>query len=339
MNKLQLHNEFKQYKASSILIRVLTVISICIVISACSQRIASSIEKAENFSFVDRITTERIEELGFKRTEYCLPDNKKCISYYYGSPLVDNNLNYSATLGRGDRENIVKINLNRDSLDRSYHGTVVLLHGFRTSKEFMLNSALYFRFLGFQVIVPDLLGHGDTGGKKKYGVDDSKYINSLIDNLVEEGVIKDENIYIVGSSLGALTATHISSLRSDINGIILLAPMPQFDEAVYNYMKIDYPVLSRIIPERDIRKGAVIALKRANIDLKDTNIQPLLKTSQTPTLLILSNSDQVSPYANYKQLKKNNIKIFKVNGRYHPSMNTIGDVEHEAIIKWLNTTQ
>ncbi|MFA0790353.1 alpha/beta hydrolase [Microbulbifer echini] len=213
------------------------------------------------------------------------------------------------------------------------------MHGFRTSKEFMLDSALYFRFLGLQVVVPDLLGHGDTGGKKKYGVDDSKYINSLIDNLIEEGIIKDGNIYLVGSSMGALTASHISSLRSDISGVILLAPMLQFDEAVYNYAKIDHPILSRIIPEKDIRKGAALALRKSNVKLKDTNIQPLLKSSQTPTLLILSDSDQISPYASYKQLQKDNIEIFKVNGRHHPSMNTIGEGEHEAIVKWLNTTQ
>ncbi|WP_444886250.1 alpha/beta hydrolase [Microbulbifer sp. JMSA008] len=326
-------------KAKSILARVLTVISICIVIPACSQRIASSIEKAENFSFVDRITPERIKKLDFRKTEYCPPKKKVCISYYYGSPLDENNLSYSVTLNRGERENIVKINLNRNSLDRNYFGTVVLLHGFRTSKEFMLDSALYFRFLGFQVIVPDLLGHGDTGGRRKYGVDDSQYISALIDNLIEEGIIKGGKIYIVGSSMGALTASHISTSRSDISGIILLAPMLQFDEAVYNYAKIDHPILSRIIPERDIRNGAILALRKSNIDLKDTNIKPLLKSSQTPTLLILSDSDQISPYASYKQLKKDNIEIFKINGRFHPSMNTIGNIEHNAIVKWLNTTQ
>ncbi|WP_444939229.1 alpha/beta hydrolase [Microbulbifer sp. JMSA002] len=326
-------------KAKSILARVLTVISICIVIPACSQRIASSIEKAENFSFGERITVERIEQLNFRKAEYCPPGKKTCISYYYGSPLADANLNYSVTFGEDERENIVKINLSRDSLDRSYFGTVILLHGFRTSKEFMLDSALYFRFLGFQVIVPDLLGHGETGGKKKYGVNDTKYINSLIDNLIEEGIIKNENIYIVGNSMGAVTASHISSLRSDISGVILLAPMLQLDEAVYNYAKRDHPILSRIIPERDIRKGAILALRKSNIDLKDTNIQPLLKSSQTPTLLILSDSDQISPYASYEQLKKDNIKIFKVHDRYHPSMNTIGEIEHKAIVKWLNTTQ
>ncbi|MFA0812694.1 alpha/beta hydrolase [Microbulbifer epialgicus] len=326
-------------KINATLIRAITLTSICLLISACSQRIASYIEKSEDHSFDKEITTKEIKELGYEKNKFFPTKENNCISYYYGPPLTDNKLQYSVKFGESDRENIVKINLEKESLGRRYFGTVILLHGYRTSKEFMLNSALYFRFLGFQVIVPDLLGHGDSGGSKKYGVADSKYINYLIDDLTEEGVIANGNIYIVGNSMGALTASYISTLRTDISGIILLAPMPPFDEAVYNYAKRDHPLLSKIIPEKDFRKGAILALKKAKISLNDTKILPIIKSSKTPVLLILSDSDQISPYASFEQLRNDNIKLIKIHDRYHPSMNTIGEVEHEAIIRWLNTSK
>ncbi|WP_444908141.1 alpha/beta hydrolase [Microbulbifer sp. SSSA008] len=321
------------------LIKVLSITLTCLATSACSQRIASFIDNAEDYSFNNRLTADQIKDLDFKKDKYCPLQKKNCISYYYGPPLTDNKLQYSVKHGEGDKENNVKIDLTRNSMERSYDGTVILLHGFRTSKDFMINSALYFRFLGFQVVVPDLLGHGDSGGNKKYGVDDSNYINHLIDNLIKEGVIKDEDIYILGNSMGALTAAHISSQRQDISGIILSAPMPSFDEAVYNYAKRDHPLLSKIIPEKDFRKGAILALEKAKINLDDTKIIPLLKSSKVPTLLILSDSDQISPYVDYENLKKDNVTLIKITGRYHPSMNTIGEVEHKEIIKWLNSTQ
>ncbi|WP_245556729.1 alpha/beta hydrolase [Microbulbifer variabilis] len=321
------------------LIRTTIVALICLATSACSKRIARFIEEAENFALDEETSNIKVEDLGFKKDKYCPIKKNNCISYYYGPPLTSNNLQYSVKFGEGDRKNIVGINLSRNSLERHYSGTVILLHGFRTAKEFMLNSALYFRFLGFQVVVPDLLGHGGSGGRRKYGVEDSKYINNLIGSLIEEGVINNGRIYIVGNSMGALTATYISSLRKDISGIILLAPMPPFDEAVYNYAKRDHPLLSRIIPEKDFRKGALLALKKAKINLNDTKILPIIESSQAPTLLILSDSDKISPYADFEQLRNDNIKIIKIHDRYHPSMNTIGEVEHKAIISWLNTTQ
>jgi hypothetical protein len=51
--------------------------------------------------------------------------------------------------------------LTREHLPTSLHGTVLFLHGLRTSKEFMVFNALYFRFLGFRVIVPDLQSSRD----------------------------------------------------------------------------------------------------------------------------------------------------------------------------------
>ncbi|MCO1336568.1 alpha/beta hydrolase [Microbulbifer sp. OS29] len=273
---------------------------------------------------------------GFKKSRYCTKNKEDCLSYYYAPPLTENTLQYSVKFDAHAKDSVVNLSLNRDSFKEKYSGTVILLHGFRSSKEFMLYSALYFRFLGFQTIVPDLLGHGESDSNKKYGVGDSKIINGFIDNLISSGAIKGENLYIVGNSMGALTALYVSALRYDISGVILLAPMLPFDQALYNYGKLNHPLLSRIIPEKDVRQGANLALKKAGIEPNDTNILPLLNFSKLPILLASSPSDRISPYRNYKGLDQINIEVIEVDNRNHPSMATIGNTEHKAIIKWLN---
>ncbi|MFA0810816.1 alpha/beta hydrolase [Microbulbifer epialgicus] len=315
---------------------LLAAFMLYLAISACSKRVASLIERTESLPFNEVVTTEEIEDLRFMKYRYCLVKKENCISYYYGLPLIDNNLQYSVNFEENGREHIVSLDLSKNSLGKKYSGTVILLHGFRHSKEFMLYASFYFRFLGFQVIVPDLLGHGDSEGRLKYGVDDSEFINDLIDNLIKEGTIKERNLYIVGYSMGALTAAHVSASRADVSGIVLLAPILSFDQAIYNYAMVSHPILSRLIPGKDIRKGAKLALKKSNIDPNDTRILPLIKSSKIPVLLISSDSDTISPYSNYKDLKQKNIKVIELEKRDHLSMVAIGEVEHEAIIRWLN---
>ncbi|AWF80424.1 alpha/beta hydrolase [Microbulbifer sp. A4B17] len=315
---------------------IFAVITACLTMSACSQRIAKLIENSESFPFDRTITSKEINELGFKKGKYCTDNNGNCITYYYASPLHQDSLHYSIEFDTHDRKSVVRLELQRDSIRKDHTGTVILLHGFRSSKEFMLHSALYFRFLGYRVIVPDLLGHGESSGNKKYGVGDSTIINELVDNLITKKEIKNDHIYIVGNSMGALTALYLSALRTDIDGIILLAPMVPFDQALYNYSRLNHPILSLIIPEKDVRQGANLALTKAGIEPGDTNILPLLNSSELPILLLSSPADRIAPSSNYKGLDKANIQVCEISDRNHPSMATIGNAEHKVILQWLN---
>ncbi|MFA0813900.1 alpha/beta hydrolase [Microbulbifer epialgicus] len=335
MKKLQIPTTAKTSLKNSKIEFLSFIITICLIIASCSQKISSLISTSESFPHEDTITVEEIKNLEFKKSNYCQEETDICICYYYGKPLEDEEIQYSSEFNIRGIESIVNLKLTRDSLEKKHSGTVILIHGFRASKEFMLNSALYFRFLGFEVVVPDLLGHGESSEGKKYGVDDSKFINGLIDNLISKGIITDKNIYLVGNSMGGLTAARISSLREDIRGIILLAPILSFDKAMYNYFKATHPLLSKIIPQKDIYKGASLALEEADIKLDDTHIKPLLTASNTPILIFSSTADLIAPHKDFEDLNRENIKVVALKGRNHPSMSLIGINEHEVLSRWL----
>ncbi|WP_444902568.1 alpha/beta hydrolase [Microbulbifer sp. SSSA007] len=235
--------------------------------------------------------------------------NNLCVNYFHATALINKKINYSIEVESYKSESTVNLKLNRNALESSFSGTVILLHGFRASKEFILSSALYFRFLGFDVVIPDLLGHGESGGKKAFGVGDSEIVNALVDNLIQKSIIKKDNLYLLGHSMGALTTARISASRQDISGLI---------------------------PEKNFREGATRALEKANIYLDDTRIKALLISSNSSTLLFLSSSDPIAPYSEFKDLTDSNINLVLLRERNHPSMEVIGKNEYELLVNWLN---
>ncbi|QFT56576.1 alpha/beta hydrolase [Microbulbifer sp. THAF38] len=315
--------------------KLIPVTIFCVLISACSSNIADYITHSKSFPYDEIVSSEQIETWGFKKGSYRDTYRDLSISYLYAAPLEKGKIKYSIETDSGQNTTTVALAIDRKALKNSYSGTLILLHGFRASKEFMLNSALYFRLLGFHVVIPDLLGHGESGGNKEYGVGDSKIINRLIDDLIDTGIIENQHIYLLGNSMGSLAAARISQSRQDISGLILQAPMLEFDQAVYLYAKENFPLLSKAISEDEIKIGALTALKEANIRSQDTKIEPLIMNSSIPVLLFTSNTDPISPYDHFKNLDQGHIRVVNLPKRNHPSMAIIGDIEHRILQEWL----
>jgi pimeloyl-ACP methyl ester carboxylesterase len=152
--------------------RYLLVVSITLALglSGCASLVAEYIQGAASFGYEHVVSDADITSLGFERGRFCPPGGEFCVGYLAGKAIGGERLRYETELGSGASSTSVVLDLSRESVPVGLHGTVVLLHGYRASKEFMLNTALYFRFLGFEVLVPDLLGHGESGGEKGYGV-------------------------------------------------------------------------------------------------------------------------------------------------------------------------
>ncbi|WP_444899671.1 alpha/beta hydrolase [Microbulbifer sp. VAAC004] len=316
-------------------IKLFLTISICLLASSCAVNIRDYIASSKSFPYDHIVSNEQIKSWGFHKNNYCDKLRNLCISYFSADPLEKGKIKYSIETDSGDQTSQVNLSINKEALNKHYSGTIILLHGFRISKEFMLHSALYFRLLGFQVVIPDLLGHGESEGRKEYGVGDSEVINRLIDELIHKDLIESKNIYLLGNSMGSLTAARITQSRQDISGLILQAPMLEFDQAVYNYAQENFPLLSRAFSEKEIKIGASMALEEANISLLETQIEPLLTNTPVPVLLFASNTDPISPYDHFQNLHQDHIKIVLLKDRNHPSMAVIGEIEHSALQDWL----
>lgn len=293
--------------------------------------VSQYISSRQSFDSADVANEQQLHEQGFSKERFCSSRDHVCLSYLIAGPLTSSQrLRYDVQMLSGGRADRVRLELNRESISAPLHGTVLLLHGFRASKEFMANTALYFRFLGFDVLVPDLPGHGESDGSFGFGVKDSGPLSELLDSRVVM-----QPLYVLGNSMGALAATHLAAARQDIRGLILQAPMPVFDEAVMRYIENDSPLLAKCLTERAIRSGAREALMRAGIQLAQTDIKPRIAALPMNVLVLASPEDPIAPFENFESLSHGNVVLRKIEGRSHPGMAVIGSAESDSIYRWL----
>lgn len=288
---------------------------------------------AGSFDYENVASDNEIRALGFKKRKYCSSAEGHCISYFFGDPIESKRLKYQTKLTSGASTSAVTLDLPREAVSVIAPSTIVLVHGFRASKEFMLNTALYFRFLGFSVLVPDLPGHGESGGKKAFGVGDSQIINELINSEHDP----QQDLYLLGNSIGAVAVTHIAKMRDDVSGIILQAPMINFDEAVLRYATVNHPYLKSLIGDAAILDGAVSALADVNLTVAETNILPVVSSLSLPTLILASSQDPVSPFESFVELRSDKIVVENLPNRNHPSMAIVGNDSSDIILDWLKS--
>ena len=214
-----------------------------------------------------------------------------------------------------------------------FTGSVVIVHGFRASKEWMLVSAAYFQFLGFDVYLLDLLGHGSSTAAKGFGVSDSQYVQNFISQKLNTTL----PIIAVGNSMGGLVAATLGKNKV-VDAVILQAPMTQFDDSLLGYFKDTKPWYDFLLSDAHKSNGANAALRAAGLSVEQTNTLPVISASEIPYLIFASNTDSVSPYLKFAPLKSSQINVLEINNREHAYMSMIGEQEHSHIVDWLNNT-
>ena len=304
-----------------------------LLISGCSGVVSRYISNQQSFNFENINSNENLLLQGYVKSNYCSEINSICISYLEAQAFTNKStLRYDVAIEANKKIENVTLEITKSDLSTIFHGTVVLLHGFKASKEFMANSALYFRFIGFNVIIPDLLGHGDSEGEISFGVNDSQIINELLKSKSDI----EYPLYLLGNSMGAVTASYLAS-NNDVAGLILLAPMTKFDEAAVNYALSYSPIISTLFSDEVIREGAIEALNEANVSVEQTNIKPIVSALNIPVIIFASTNDRVAPFSYFDSLSSNKISVIKVNDRSHSSMSIIATQDHLTIQEWLKS--
>jgi len=103
-------------------------------------------------------------------------------------------------------------------------GTVAVLHGLGESKACYLPLGERLAGLGFDVVLIDLRGHGDSGGEyTTYGSLESRDVKAVLDNLLDAKSVHLP-IYAFGPTLGGSAAIQYAAIDPRCKGVLALTP-------------------------------------------------------------------------------------------------------------------
>ncbi len=86
--------------------------------------------------------------------------------------------------------------------------TIVMLHGFSADKDTLIRFANHFTD-DFNVVIPDLAGHGDTGFEKSWDYTMPAQA-SRVAKIIEQ--LKIEKVHVIGNSMGGFISAYFAKM-------------------------------------------------------------------------------------------------------------------------------
>lgn len=222
------------------------------------------------------------------------------------------------------------VNLLLDGDVPAKKGTYILMHGFRTNKKSLFFIAESMRFSGFDVILVDLFGHGDSQGKFSFsGKPDAELISNLIENLDNPGPV-----HLAGMSMGGTTGVHVARKNDQVQSLLLLAPMLEFEDAFVDAGRA-YSRAANWVPQGALKRGARYALDEAGTSKEETAVVQQVGELGLPVFIMGSLNDAVSPFDKLRQLEDGKVEFHAVEPRSHHAMILWSTEDYGAWRFWL----
>ncbi|MEA3432936.1 MAG: alpha/beta fold hydrolase [candidate division WOR-3 bacterium] len=182
------------------------------------------------------------------------------------------------------------INIRGWYIEGTEKGTIILCHPYGMDKGDCLPQARFLNRSGYNILLFDFRGHGNSGGKySSLGYYEVRDLLAGVSFLKEKG---ENRIGVMGFSMGGTVALLGASLTPDISAVVSEGAYLSFHSAIYSFAKCyyrapRYPFLPPAIWTAGIRLG---------FNPKELNLKNCLhKISPTPILVIHSRKDREIP--------------------------------------------
>ena len=177
----------------------------------------------------------------------------------------------------------------------------IVVHGYTSEGELVSSKAKHFYKMGYNILVPDLRGHGKSEGDYiGMGWDDRLDIIDWINNILEDNPRSE--IILHGTSMGAATVLSTSgeNLPNNVKAIIADCGYT----SVWNEFTYQLKALFNLPAFPVMNLSNMVTMVKAGYSLKDASPIEQVAKSKTPILYIHGDKDDFVPYYMMDELYK-----------------------------------
>jgi alpha-beta hydrolase superfamily lysophospholipase len=196
-------------------------------------------------------------------------------------------------------------------------GTIIFLHGIRAYKEHFLPMCKVLSKKGFNSIIVDLRGHGESGGKYcTFGYYEKHDIVSLLDAAMLDKRI-NKNIGVWGQSLGGAIALQTMAIDNRIKFGIIESTFSDLNSVSEEYLTRLIKINEKSISNYLLKRVYEIA------ELESEKVKPKesVKKIVQPILLVHGTKDnRIDSYhalKNFNNLRSKNKTFIQIKGANH----------------------
>ncbi len=177
-------------------------------------------------------------------------------------------------------------------------GLVVCIHGMWDSCARLMDVGERFSGEGFDVLLPDLRTHGQSGGEYlTWGAREVMDLNIMIGCCRQAGV-SSKGVFTVGFSIGGGIAVQLAAARDDCSGCVAMAPVASTRRIMRHLLRFWAPVMGRKKIARVIDRASEIA----GFDVDATAAQDSAATLGCPIAIAHGRLDSTVPYSHGKAI-------------------------------------
>ncbi|WP_052016010.1 alpha/beta hydrolase [Alkalihalobacillus hemicellulosilyticus] len=198
-------------------------------------------------------------------------------------------------------------------------GCFLLVHGWGSNKSDMLRYVDPLLASGYDVIIVDVLGHGQSDSIQKQVSIESfvQSITSMIDYVSERSDMNSHAIYVLGHSMGGVAASIVNATDLRIQALItdsMPTSLENISKSMAGKVTLPYIPFGWLLISWFLLRGGVFLKAR-----REWSLEKIMKNQQSPALAIHSIHDQKVPISNVDVLlNDSNFKqVVKVEAKGH----------------------
>ena len=177
-------------------------------------------------------------------------------------------------------------------------GTVVLLHGYALAQFSMAPWALRLAQEGWRCVLVDLRGHGRSTGKQiYYGLQETRDLSQLLDQLARDGQLK-EPVAAFGESYGAVMALRWKPVEPRLSAVVAVTPYAGLSNTVMN-LRGEY---AGWLPQWLIRSGLKKLPPLLGTTAAELDTTTALARHPVSALFVAAGGDKLTPSSDVEQV-------------------------------------